>query len=74
MNMLLTVFLITIVLVGFAFAGLGLNILLKGEDIHTKLEHFSGESSDHRVEGKIRGGGIDVELITSEGNINLNYD
>jgi hypothetical protein len=53
--------------------GLGMDVLLKGEDINTQLTGFSGETSDHRVEGKIRGGGIEVELITSDGDINLNY-
>lgn len=54
--------------------GLGLDLDLKGEDIHTKLENFSGDTSDHHITGKIRGGGISVELITSDGDINLNYD
>jgi hypothetical protein len=53
--------------------GLGMDVLLKGEDINTRLEGFSGETSDHKVEGKIRGGGVQVELITSDGDINLNY-
>jgi len=53
--------------------GLGLNILLKGEDIHTRLENFSGDTDDHRIEGQIRGGGIDIELITSDGDVSLNY-
>ncbi len=54
--------------------GLGLDLDLKGEDIHTKLENFSGDTSDHHITGKIRGGGIAVELITSDGDISLNYD
>jgi hypothetical protein len=54
--------------------GLGMDVLLKGEDINTSLERFSGETSDHKVEGKIRGGGVEVELITSDGDINLSYN
>ena len=54
--------------------GLGMNVRLKGEDIHTKLEDFSGDTSDHLIEGTIRGGGVKVELITSDGDINLNYN
>lgn len=54
--------------------GLGMNVRLKGEDINTKLEHFSGKTSEHLVEGTIRGGGVDVELVTSDGDINLNYN
>lgn len=53
--------------------GLGLDVRLKGEDIHTKLDDFSGNTGDHFVEGTIRGGGLEVELITSDGDINLNY-
>ena len=53
--------------------GLGIDVRLKGEDIHTKLDNFSGNTSDHLVEGTIRGGGIEVELITSDGNINLDF-
>lgn len=53
--------------------GLGMDILLKGEDIHTILEDFSGDTDDHRIEGRIRGGGIDVELVTSDGDVTLNY-
>ena len=54
--------------------GLGMDVRLKGEDIHTNLEDFSGNTSDHLIEGTIRGGGVEVELITSDGDINLNYD
>lgn len=54
--------------------GIGMNVRLKGEDINTRLEHFSGKTSEHLVEGTIRGGGVEVELITSDGDINLNYN
>lgn len=53
--------------------GLGMNVRLKGEDINTRLEDFSGKTGDHLVEGTIRGGGVEVELITSDGDINLTY-
>ncbi len=54
--------------------GLGMDVRLKGEDIHTILDDFSGNTSDHLIEGTIRGGGVEVELITSDGDINLNYN
>jgi len=54
--------------------GLGMDLTLRGEDINMRLEDFSGETSDHKIEGTIRGGGIDVELITSDGDIDLNYN
>jgi len=53
--------------------GLGLDLLLKGEKINTKLENFSGDTREHSIEGKIRGGGTRVELTTSDGTISLNY-
>jgi DUF4097 and DUF4098 domain-containing protein YvlB len=52
---------------------LGLDLLLKGERIDTKLEDFSGDAREHSIEGKIRGGGVRVELTTSDGTISLNY-
>ena len=54
--------------------GLGMDLTLRGEDINMRLEEFSGETSDHKIEGTIRGGGVAVELITSDGDINLNYN
>ena len=42
--------------------GLGMDITLRGEDINMRLQDFSGETSDHKIEGTIRGGGIEVEL------------
>ncbi len=53
--------------------GLGMDVHLRGEDIHTRLDNFSGDSSDHKIEGRIRGGGVEVVLATSDGDINLNY-
>jgi DUF4097 and DUF4098 domain-containing protein YvlB len=53
---------------------LGMNILLKGEDLDVLLEDFSGETSDNRIEGSLRGGGVEVELITTDGDVALNYN
>ena len=54
--------------------GLGMDLTLRGEDINMRLEDFSGETSDHKIEGTIRGGGVDVELVTSDGDIDLDYN
>ena len=54
--------------------GLGMDLSLRGEDINMRLDNFSGETSDHKIEGTIRGGGVEVELVTSDGDINLNYN
>ena len=53
--------------------GMGMDIRLKGEDIHTLLDDFSGNTTDHLIEGTIRGGGVEVELATSDGDIDLRY-
>ena len=53
--------------------GLGMDVRLKGEDIHTKLDNFSGDTSDNLIEGTIRGGGVEVELVSSDGDISLLY-
>ena len=54
--------------------GLGMDIRMKGEDINTRLEGFSGNTGDHLVEGTMHGGGVQVELVTSDGEINLMYN
>lgn len=50
---------------------LGMNILLRGEDLDVKLVDFSGESSDNKIEGTLNGGGVEVELITTDGDVEL---
>jgi hypothetical protein len=54
--------------------GLGMDIYLKGEDLHTNLVDFSGEAKEHLIKGKIRGGGIPIELTTSDGVVQLAYE
>ena len=53
---------------------LGLDIYLKGEDVNTNLENFSGQAKEHLIQGKVRGGGISVELTASDGRITLAYE
>lgn len=52
---------------------LGLDLYLKGEKIYTELRDFSGHSSKHKIDGRMRGGGIPVTLTTSDGRISLKY-
>jgi hypothetical protein len=54
-------------------AGLGLDLDLKGNAVHTKLTNFSGEAKKDKIEGKLNGGGIPVNLSTSGGSVSLNY-
>jgi hypothetical protein len=52
----------------------GLDIYLKGEDINTNLDAFAGQAKEHLIQGKVNGGGISVELTTSDGQITLEYE
>ncbi|MDB5119907.1 MAG: hypothetical protein JWN56_1125 [Sphingobacteriales bacterium] len=52
--------------------GNGLNLDLKGDKVRTNsLKNFNGVKTDERIEGKLNGGGIPVEVHVSSGNINL---
>lgn len=52
----------------------GFDLLLRGEDIRTVLDNFSGTSKDHLVEGRVNGGGSLVSLHASGGDVSLYYD
>ncbi len=54
--------------------GLGLDLYLKGEDLNTNLEDFSGQAKEHLIQGKVRGGGVSIELTASDGRITLAYE
>lgn len=54
-------------------SGLGLDLDLRGNRVNTSLNNFSGESKSDRVKGTVNGGGILVQLATSGGSVNLNY-
>ena len=54
-------------------SGLGLDLDLRGNRVNTSLSNFSGESKSDRVKGTVNGGGIIVQLSTSGGSVNLNY-
>lgn len=53
---------------------LGLDLYLKGEKIYTELSDFSGSHSKHKINGRVRGGGIPVTLTTSDGRISLKHE
>lgn len=53
--------------------GLGLNLNIKGESLNVPLTDFSGHSEDERIEGAINGGGVAVNLVTSDGRVSLSY-
>jgi hypothetical protein len=52
---------------------LGLDLDIRGESLHVPLSNFSGKSDKTVIRGKCNGGGIPVNLSTSDGNITLSY-
>jgi len=53
--------------------GMGLDLKLKGETLKTPLLDFTGKADEHHIEGKVKGGGVPVQLITSDGTVVLSY-
>jgi DUF4097 and DUF4098 domain-containing protein YvlB len=52
---------------------LGLDLDIKGESLHVPLTNFSGKSDKKYIKGQSNGGGIAVNLVTSDGHITLAY-
>jgi DUF4097 and DUF4098 domain-containing protein YvlB len=53
--------------------GLGLNLNIKGESLQVPLTNFTGHSDDERIEGQLNGGGVAVNLVTSDGRVKLSH-
>jgi len=53
--------------------GLGLDLDLSADHIDTQLANFTGKAEKDKINGKMNGGGIPVNLITFGGSISLNY-
>lgn len=53
--------------------GLGMDLKLKGETLRTPKMNFSGKTDKYRIEGDVNGGGVPVELITSDGTVTLSF-
>lgn len=54
-------------------SGIGMDLYVKGESVNVPLQNFSGRSDDDIIDGKTNGGGVDVNLTTSDGRIKLVY-
>jgi hypothetical protein len=54
-------------------SGLGVDLDLKGNRVNTKLVNFNGEAEKDRIRGSMNGGGIQVVMSTSGGNVDLDY-
>lgn len=54
--------------------GLSFDVKLKGSDLNIPLIDFSGKSEEHLIQGTVRGGGIPIELMASDGSVSLNYN
>ena len=53
--------------------GLGLDLVLRGNKVHTRLSQFDGVSKEKSVNGTINGGGIPVEISAGDGSVSLTY-
>jgi len=53
--------------------GLGLNLNLRGDEIDTNLKNFDGTIDDEYIKGKLNGGGISVDILTSDGDLSLDF-
>ncbi len=54
--------------------GPGYNVKMKGGTLRAQMTDFTGKNSEHHIEGEINGGGIPVELITTDGTIALSFE
>jgi hypothetical protein len=54
-------------------SGLGLDLNLSAEKINASLDNFKGRTEKGKVVGQMNGGGIQVDLTTSGGDVNLNF-
>jgi hypothetical protein len=52
---------------------LGLDLDIKGESLNVPLNNFSGHSDEESIRGKSNGGGIPVNLSTSDGRVVLAF-
>ncbi|MCD4731475.1 MAG: DUF4097 domain-containing protein [Bacteroidales bacterium] len=53
--------------------GLSFNVKLKGSNLNVPLVNFVGKTEEHLIQGTVRGGGIPVELLASDGRVTLTY-
>ncbi len=54
--------------------GLGIDLVLRGEEIDVKLKNFDGTIDDEYIQGKLNGGGIPVSISTSDGDLTLRFE
>lgn len=53
--------------------GVGIDLKMKGEDLNIPRMEISGKINEHSIQGKVNGGGVPVELITSDGDVTLSF-
>lgn len=54
-------------------SGVGLDLDLTGEKVNSKLQDFNGQADKGRIKGSMNGGGIEVVMSTSGGNVDVEY-
>ena len=54
--------------------GKGLDLNLSGNKVNIDLQNFSGSAKKGRINGSMNGGGIPVNMSTSGGNVNVDFN
>ncbi len=55
-------------------AGTGIDLKAEGEDVRVDMENFSGTAEEDYVKGSLNGGGIPVELSSSDGDVIVRFN
>ena len=53
--------------------GSGIDLKMRGEDLYLPRVELSGQVDEHYIRGAINGGGVPVDLITSDGSVRLSF-
>ncbi len=54
--------------------GMGYNLELKGNSVNIPLQNFTGETKRNSISGSMNGGGYEVYMRTSGGNVNVEWN
>jgi len=55
-------------------ADLGMDLKMKGETLRTPRMEISGKIDENHIEGSVKGGGVPVKMITSDGTVTLSLN
>ncbi len=52
----------------------GFNVTMKGEDLKVNFKNFNGDVDDDYIKGQVNGGGPDMNLSTTDGDIHISFE